>query len=473
MTKDFYDLLGVDEDASKEEIRDAFREMVQEYHPDRNDDPRATAQFTAIKKAYDTLKSSSERQSYDRLGHSTYVAKRMDGMPDPGSWPSEDEDEDDADASSSSATSSTAGSGTTGSSSKTTSNSTTSRSSRTTSTSSGTAESDAGTSRSGSSSSGPGSSGSGRASTRSSAGSTSRSSSGSTSNSSTSSRTSSASRSGSGSAGGSSSSSRSSRSGSSRSTTSGSSGASTSNAGSTDASGAGSTVGDGGTAQAGAADAAANAAAGGTASGGTTSGGSSASSDTAGGVTGLLFDNAVANWFKTASLGWPLIFLSIALYVAGVGYYGYANRAGLTTLGGELGAAGADVAALRGALVGDRYGVTTGWEYASGVVAGDAVGAAAGLFVAGAMLMPVVFLVVIRKTRQYYGWDPSYLYALGVATPAVGLLANVAIATGAAGSVATMPLAAELVCYGVLPGLAIATLLARGFVWPRVKAIGS
>ncbi|HMB50576.1 MAG TPA: DnaJ domain-containing protein, partial [Natronoarchaeum rubrum] len=33
MTNDFYDLLGVDEDASKEEIRDAFREMVQEYHP--------------------------------------------------------------------------------------------------------------------------------------------------------------------------------------------------------------------------------------------------------------------------------------------------------------------------------------------------------------------------------------------------------------------------------------------------------
>jgi len=181
----------------------------------------------------------------------------------------------------------------------------------------------------------------------------------------------------------------------------------------------------------------------------------------------------VANWFKTASLGWPLIFLSIALYVAGVGYYGYANRNGLTALGGKLGAAGADVAALRGALVGDRYGVTTGWEYASGVVAGDAVGAAAGLFVAGAVLMPVVFLVVIRKTRQYYGWDPSYLYVLGVATPAVGLLANVAIATGAAGSVATMPLAAELVCYGVLPGLAIATLLGRGFVWPRVKAIGS
>ena len=102
MTKDFYDLLGVDEDASKGEVRDAFREMVQEYHPDRNDDPRATAQFTAIKKAYDTLKDPSERQSYDRLGHTTYVAKRMDGMPDPSSWPSDDEDASSTSSSSSS-----------------------------------------------------------------------------------------------------------------------------------------------------------------------------------------------------------------------------------------------------------------------------------------------------------------------------------------------------------------------------------
>lgn len=464
MTKDFYDLLGVDEDASKEEIRDAFREMVQEYHPDRNDDPRATAQFTAIKKAYDTLKNSSERQSYDRLGHSTYVAKRMDGMPDPGSWPSDD-GEDDA-TSASSSTSSTARSGTTSSSA--TSDGTTSSSSRPSSSSSGAARGGAGKSGSGTPGHGPGSSGSGRASTRRSTGSSSRSST------TKSSGPSGSSRSGTNSSGGSKS--------SSRSTTSGSSGSSgsTSNAGSTGgsaaASAAGSTVGDGGTAHAGAA--AGSAASGGTtsgggaASGGTPSGGSSASGDAAGGVSGLLFDNTVANRVKSASLGWPLIFLSIALYVAGVGYYGYANRAGLTTLAGELRAAGADATALRAVLVGDRYGVTTGWEYAAGLLAGDAVGTAGGLFVAGAVLMPVVFLVVIRRTRQYYGWDPSYLYVLGVATPAVGLLATAAVATAAVGTVETVPLAAEIVCYGALPGLAVAALLWRGFAWPRIKSLG-
>ncbi|SNZ04105.1 hypothetical protein SAMN06269185_0450 [Natronoarchaeum philippinense] len=186
-----------------------------------------------------------------------------------------------------------------------------------------------------------------------------------------------------------------------------------------------------------------------------------------------MFDNALANWFKTASLGWPLIFLSIALYVGGVGYYGYANRSGLSTLAGELRTAGTDVEALRAVLSSGRYGVTSGWEYVNSVTVGGVGGAAGGLFVAGAALMPIVFLVVIRKTRQYYGWDPSYLYVLGVVTPVIGLGVSAAVGTGAVASISAVPLAVELLCYGVVPGLAIAGLLGRGFVWPRLKAIRS
>ena len=86
MTADFYDILGVDEDASKAEIQSAFRDRVRKYHPDLNDDPRAPAQFTALKKAYDTLGDPKERSDYDRLGHEKYCQRRINGLPDPEDW---------------------------------------------------------------------------------------------------------------------------------------------------------------------------------------------------------------------------------------------------------------------------------------------------------------------------------------------------------------------------------------------------
>jgi len=98
MTDDFYSLLDVPEDASQTEIRAAFRHKVQEYHPDHNDDPRATAQFTALKMSYDTLGDETERKAYDRLGHEEYVSERLDGLPDPDQWPSTGEGEGETDS---------------------------------------------------------------------------------------------------------------------------------------------------------------------------------------------------------------------------------------------------------------------------------------------------------------------------------------------------------------------------------------
>jgi curved DNA-binding protein CbpA len=86
MPTDFYDLLGVSRDASQEEIRRAFRRQVRKYHPDLNDDPRARAQFTALKKAYDTLGDAKERDAYDRMGHDEYVGTRISGLPSPDQW---------------------------------------------------------------------------------------------------------------------------------------------------------------------------------------------------------------------------------------------------------------------------------------------------------------------------------------------------------------------------------------------------
>lgn len=81
MPADFYDLLEVDEDASENEIKGAYRDKATRYHPDVNDDPRATDQFATLNKARDVLADSKERARYDRLGHSDYVAQHLDGLP--------------------------------------------------------------------------------------------------------------------------------------------------------------------------------------------------------------------------------------------------------------------------------------------------------------------------------------------------------------------------------------------------------
>ena len=69
MAADFYDLLGVDRDATEVDLKKAFRKLARQYHPDANpDDAEAEARFKEIALAYETLSDPQKRAHYDRFG---------------------------------------------------------------------------------------------------------------------------------------------------------------------------------------------------------------------------------------------------------------------------------------------------------------------------------------------------------------------------------------------------------------------
>lgn len=67
LDKDYYEILGVDPEASDREIKSAYRKLAQQNHPDNNpDDPEAEARFKDISEAYGTLSDPEERSKYDQ-----------------------------------------------------------------------------------------------------------------------------------------------------------------------------------------------------------------------------------------------------------------------------------------------------------------------------------------------------------------------------------------------------------------------
>jgi molecular chaperone DnaJ len=67
--RDYYEVLGIDKNASDEEIKKAFRKLAFECHPDRNADDGATERFKEINEAYQVLSTPDKRANYDRFGH--------------------------------------------------------------------------------------------------------------------------------------------------------------------------------------------------------------------------------------------------------------------------------------------------------------------------------------------------------------------------------------------------------------------
>jgi len=71
--RDYYEVLGVDRNATDEDIKKAYRKLAKKYHPDVNPgDKEAEAKFKEINEAYQILSDPEKREKYDRFGHAAF-----------------------------------------------------------------------------------------------------------------------------------------------------------------------------------------------------------------------------------------------------------------------------------------------------------------------------------------------------------------------------------------------------------------
>jgi molecular chaperone DnaJ len=68
--KDYYEVLGVNRDASEDDLKKSYRKLAMKWHPDRNpDNPKAEEHFKEAKEAYEVLTDAQKRAAYDQFGH--------------------------------------------------------------------------------------------------------------------------------------------------------------------------------------------------------------------------------------------------------------------------------------------------------------------------------------------------------------------------------------------------------------------
>ncbi len=80
--RDYYEILGVDKNATQAEIKKAYRKLALKYHPDKSDAKDAEEKFKEINEAYQILSDEKKRQTYDQFGHAAFSgAGGMGGGP--------------------------------------------------------------------------------------------------------------------------------------------------------------------------------------------------------------------------------------------------------------------------------------------------------------------------------------------------------------------------------------------------------
>ncbi|RXJ85486.1 DnaJ C-terminal domain-containing protein [Arcobacter cloacae] len=72
MAKSLYETLEINENASADEIKKAYRKLARKYHPDVNKDPKAEEKFKEINAAYEVLSNPEKKQQYDQYGDSMF-----------------------------------------------------------------------------------------------------------------------------------------------------------------------------------------------------------------------------------------------------------------------------------------------------------------------------------------------------------------------------------------------------------------
>lgn len=78
--RDYYEVLGVNKNATDDELKSAFRKAAKKCHPDLNpDDKEAEARFKELNEAYEVLSDKQKRAQYDQFGHAAFDAASAAG----------------------------------------------------------------------------------------------------------------------------------------------------------------------------------------------------------------------------------------------------------------------------------------------------------------------------------------------------------------------------------------------------------
>jgi len=82
--RDYYEVLGIEKNATQKQVKDAYRRLARKLHPDVNPDPQAAEKFKEVGEAYEVLSNEDKRANYDRFGHAAFQAGQGAG---PGGFP--------------------------------------------------------------------------------------------------------------------------------------------------------------------------------------------------------------------------------------------------------------------------------------------------------------------------------------------------------------------------------------------------